>query len=312
MREKSRGTKLNPLVSVVICTQNRASMLLAAIASICTTKPAVSFEVIVVDNGSIDDTRKSVLSLTDVHVSYIFEGRIGLSRARNTGLSSAKGLYVAFLDDDAIARPGWLEAIVDGFRYDSSAASIGGPVRPIWHAPRPEWLQDEVAHGLTILDWGRSPIRLDLSHSWLVGANMAFKRDVLVEVGGFDLRLGRHGTSLLSNEDTFVLRQIERRGYITLYWPKMEICHPVFQTRLDKDWLVQRNFWQGVSDARVWKIESEASRHGRLLQAMREVKSLPQVEEMLAVSDEGSAFTQRCRAARQAGLITELLGGAES
>src|SRR5262249_24766290 len=120
-------------------------------------------------------------------VRYLREERIGLCIARNNGWQAASGRYIAFFDDDAIALPGWLAAIRDGFASASgSTGVIGGRVDPIWEQRRPAWLADEIAGSLTIVDWGE-PQRVipDIRREWLVGANMAVPRALLAEIGGF-------------------------------------------------------------------------------------------------------------------------------
>lgn len=297
-----------PVVSVVVCTRDRAQILGQALHSLISpVPPEQPFEILVIDNGSVDETAEVVRSLNIAGLRYLHEPVSGLSQARNTGWRAARGRFVAFLDDDAHASPGWVDAIVGGFEKDAGAGAIGGPVQPIWHAPRPSWLTDEVAHALTILDWGTKAHRLDTQRQWLVGANMAFRRDVLAECGGFETRLGRQGDLLLSNEETFLLHQVERLGHRVLYWPSMRVEHPVPAARLDPRWLIQRHFWQGISDARVWMMKNATTSTSDSL--IRSASSLPAPEPDDCTVSDGPDFTRRCRAARQAGYVTGLLGG---
>lgn len=296
-------TGADPLVSVVICTQNRAALVGAAIASLShPAPPRAPYEIIVVDNGSVDGTAAAITALGNPLLTCLHEPIPGLSRARNLGWRAARGSIIAFLDDDATACPGWIDAIAAGLEQDAGAGAIGGPVVPVWHAPRPDWLMDEVAHALTILDWGPGARRLDIGREWIVGANMAFRRPLLDRTGGFEPRLGRQGDLLLSAEETFLLRQIDRLGHGVLYWPQMQVLHPVPKARLNRRWLVQRHYWQGVSDATICAIEGSASVE-RALQAAR---ALPAPQPM----DGAKGFTLHCRAARQAGFVAGLLGGA--
>src|SRR5713226_9622239 len=121
-----------PLISVVICTRNRAQLLERALASVADQEFArTDYEILVVDNGSTDRTQEVVKQFPDAR--YLYEGEAGLCIARNAGWREAKGRYVAFFDDDATALPGWLAAIRDGFASASPLVGIvGGPVRPIW------------------------------------------------------------------------------------------------------------------------------------------------------------------------------------
>jgi len=121
-----------PLISVVICTRNRADLLAKAIASIIGQDfPRRDLEIIVVDNGSSDHTPEAVRSLQAAGaIRYIREEQIGLCIARNRGWRAAHGRYIAFFDDDAIAQPGWLKTVRQAFESAPGAGVIGGPVAP--------------------------------------------------------------------------------------------------------------------------------------------------------------------------------------
>jgi GT2 family glycosyltransferase len=84
---------------------------------------------------------------------------------------------------------------------------------------------------------------------WLVGANIAFDRDALREIGGFPEHLGRQGGKLLSGEETAVKRALERRGLASWYAPDAVVRHYVSPERMTQRWLLRRIFWQGVTDA---------------------------------------------------------------
>ncbi len=129
------------------------------------------FELIVVDNASSDSTRAVTRSFEGSPlIRYAHEQVIGLSHARNTGRKLARGRYLPYLDDDAIAMPGWVRAIVVAFNVTSRVAAVGGRVEPIWEAPRPEWLSDTLALGLAVANWSDQPSLLrDVSKQWRCG-----------------------------------------------------------------------------------------------------------------------------------------------
>jgi len=144
VHERGTSPPAGPVVSVVICTLNRAALLKTALESLAEqTAPPGSFEVLVVDNGSTDDTAqvadgfRKVLNLTCVR-----EGRTGLSHARNRGYLGAHGAYVAYLDDDATARPDWVEGILAAVQRENPDV-LGGPVIPVFAAGRPAWFPPE-------------------------------------------------------------------------------------------------------------------------------------------------------------------------
>lgn len=105
-----------PLFSVTITTYNRSELLPRALESVL-AQTFRDFELIVVDDGSTDDTRDLVAAYTDPRIRYVFQENSGLSAARNRGVAASNGTYVTFLDDDDEALPEWLtrfSGLVDG------------------------------------------------------------------------------------------------------------------------------------------------------------------------------------------------------
>jgi glycosyltransferase involved in cell wall biosynthesis len=140
--DADRGSR-TPRFSVVICTYNRASTLAGAMKSVL-DQEGDNFELVVVDDGSTDDTGAQVASFADRRVSYVRRANGGLSAARNTGAEFASGDYLAFLDDDDRFLPGWLapvtSAVVDeGCTVVSWAAECvdtdGRPLPPLLPCP---------------------------------------------------------------------------------------------------------------------------------------------------------------------------------
>lgn len=238
-------------ISAIICTHNRAQYLKKTIQSLITqTLPKDQYEIIVVDNASEDKT-KQVCTEYASHLRYIYEPKLGLSQARNAGWKAANGKYVAYLDDDAVASPDWLQKIVEAFKsITPQPGALGGKVEPIWEGPKPAWLSDKLLGQLALLDWG--PGRLTLNEKqWFVGANMAYPKHILEEVDGFKTFLGRKGNNLLSMEENLLRKEIERRGYKCFYDPQIVIKHHILPSRLTKKWFMERAYWNGVSSALV-------------------------------------------------------------
>uniref|UniRef100_B8HT95 Glycosyl transferase family 2 n=1 Tax=Cyanothece sp. (strain PCC 7425 / ATCC 29141) TaxID=395961 RepID=B8HT95_CYAP4 len=299
------------LISVVICTYNRASYLAKAIQSLLeqSLEPQ-SYEIIIVDNGSTDTTKMTVEQFSaNINIRYIYESNQGLCYARNTGWRKAKGKYVAYLDDDAIASPFWLNKIIEVF--DSGIANpgcVGGKVKPIWEAPRPQWLSDELLATLTIVDWSDAPqVISDLSQQWLVGANIAFPKEVLEELGGFVAGLGRVGNNLLSGDDTFLEKQIIQAGYSCFYHPEIVVHHHIQLSRLSQDWFISRYLWQGRSDAMMQLIEATLPWYNRFwmvaLKVVGLLRSPKKVLALLIPTDKPKQFTQKCFALIEIGHI---------
>lgn len=317
MRKRSISlteTKQLPLISVVICTHNRASHLANALESIQQQLySSDKFEVIVVDNASIDSTRGVVESFAETaSVRYVYEKRLGLCHARNTGWRIAKGRYIAYLDDDAVADSGWLQALEDAFASSPDAGVVGGRVDPIWEGPRPAWLSDELAMGLTIVDWAESPKKIvDFDVEWLVGTNMAISRKLLEQTGGFRPSLDRMGNKMLSSGDVFLQKQIIKQGYSCLYYPRAVVFHFISSSRLNQHWFLRRYYNQGLSDVMMQIIGENTYRSKRLVIALAKLWQLicspHKLKILMHATVNPERFTEKCFTLITVGHIVGLL-----
>ena len=116
-----------PTFSVVICTYNRADRVGRAITSVL-QQTLADLELIVVDDGSVDGTREVVTAIDDPRLRYVYRENGGLSAARNTGVASSCGRYVAFLDDDDEVLPRWLEMMDDALDGDDAVVTCAAYV----------------------------------------------------------------------------------------------------------------------------------------------------------------------------------------
>src|SRR5690606_7231752 len=123
----------------------------------------------------------------------------GVSGARNAGLEVARAPIIAFIDDDGIADPDWLERVRSGFD-DAAVIGVGGSVDPLWERRRPAWFPREFdwVIGCTYESMPKKPEPVRN----LITCNMAVRRDVFDIVGGFELALGRLGTTPLGCDET--------------------------------------------------------------------------------------------------------------
>lgn len=245
-----------PKVSVVICTRNRAEFLEKCLLSVKEqTLAAHVFEVLVVDNGSTDETPLLLKKFSkQLPLTAITEPVVGLSRARNTGWQAARSDYIAFLDDDAMADPEWLASGLCSFETVRPVpAALTGPIRLVWEQKAPVWLTPDIQGCLGFLDFGPDARKFG-GQETLFGANCFFHRQSLERFGGFNERLGRFNTVLLSGEETLLQRQIENAGECLWYEPHASIRHWVSAMRTTRKWFYQRYYWGGVSDYFMDKI----------------------------------------------------------
>ena len=183
-------------VSVIVCTYNRSGSLLDTLDSLANmvVSKSVDWEVLVVDNNSTDDTKKITEAFIDRgnhHFRYLLEPVQGLSFARNRGINTSGGRILAFTDDDVLVDKNWLMKIIETIEL-YNADCVGGKVLPLWLAPRPRWLPDNLLNVLAMLDLGEDVIEFGRdAHRDLYGANFAFKKEFFLKHGLFDVRFGR-------------------------------------------------------------------------------------------------------------------------
>lgn len=241
-----------PKVSIIICTYNRVALLVKTLESLLSLDRLSEAEVIVVDNRSTDNTADAVKRFLEEHAGkldarYILEPVQGLSAARNTGILAAKADIIAFLDDDAIPCPSWIDTIVSTFGSRPDCMAMGGPIAPIFESGRPEWLIKPFELPYTIVDLG-GRVREYPGKLHPCGANMAMRKTVF-DISLFPLELGRKGDSLLSGEEQWLFGQIRKERHTILYHPEMAVDHFVAAGRLTEEWIMKRYYSQGISNA---------------------------------------------------------------
>jgi glycosyltransferase involved in cell wall biosynthesis len=240
--------EINCLISAVVCTYNRGPYLAKTIESLLNqTLSRALYEIVMVDNASTDDTASIVKGYAHEGVRYVYEPKQGLSHSRNTGFRQSRGDVVAYIDDDATARPDWLERLLKAFSSDEKIVAAGGKINPVWEIEKPDWITPNLYTYFSCIDWSDTPYYLEKGR-YLFGCNMAFKKQLLVDSGGFSTILGRIGNNLLSNEEWEVFKYIDQRGFKKYYDPEICVDHMVLKSRINWRWLKSRLYWQGVSN----------------------------------------------------------------
>jgi len=238
---------VTPFITVAICTRNRASFLEKAVQSVI-SQIVSDCEILIVNNASTDNTPQLAAGFVAAYpqIKVITEPELGLSAARNTALSRARGKYLVFLDDDAEAEPGWLDAYRDFFLSPpvTNIACVGGAVFSRHEAPPPAWFRP----GSDVLDLGDYP-RPFQARAGPWGCNFALHREVSLELGGFDVSLGRKGKSLAAHEESDLIERIWRAGHEVWWLPAARIKHFVSAERLRLGWQLRSQYNQGQSSA---------------------------------------------------------------
>jgi glycosyltransferase involved in cell wall biosynthesis len=208
-------------ISLIICTRDRCQQLARCLQFVRGIIFERSWEVIVVNNGSIDGTGTVVqnfISSNSLSVRYIFEPKLGKSNALNSGLENARGDIIAFTDDDCYPVPDFLSAIWKVFQSPSVDYMVG---RVMLHDPADHPIA--VNESLTPVTYrGRSFLSGGLG--FFGGGNMAFRRNIIVEIGGFDPMFGP-GSRFRYAEDLDVIGRASAMGYEGRYCPDVVVRH---------------------------------------------------------------------------------------
>jgi len=207
-------------VSVLVCTRNRAGSLEATLRRFFAQRFAggYEFELLVVDNASTDETKQVVERCVAQHpglARYLFEQRRGLTYARNTGLLAARGEVIVFTDDDVLVSEDWLDEIHREFAGNQSLRMLSGRVL----------LAGAELQQVSLLQSDeRASFGLPDGVNFVMGANMAFRREVFDRIGLFDVRLGA-GRFFAGSDDVELIYRGLKAGYKLLYAPNVLVHH---------------------------------------------------------------------------------------
>lgn len=226
--------------SIIVCTYNRADSLRDTLKALRAQQAPerCEWEVLVVDNNSSDHTRRVVED--EQHewprLRYEFEARQGLSQARNHGIGCARGDILLFTDDDVLPEPDWLTATMSGLeRYRADAC--GGYIAPVWENPPPDWLTERFYGFLAVRTDREDDYPITAAAQAPFGANMAFRKHVFDQVGGFDTTRGRQGKVLASGEDGEMFERILNAGLKAVFLGRSRVHHKVEAFRTTKSYL---------------------------------------------------------------------------
>lgn len=227
-------------ISVIICTHNRSEILKKCLERIYQqTVFTNSYEVIVVDNNSQDNTKDVVAIYKDKNIKYLFEKRQGLSYARNTGAQHATNQWITYLDDDGLAHPNFIaEALNTIANYDFDC--FGGVYYPWFKFKRPRWMREDYGtkiHLATKITEIFSPL--------LDGGIFAIKREVLFKVGGFPQNLGMSGRKIAYGEETLLQQKLIDANFKLGFNPYWSMDHLVGKHKLNLYWHLKAEYAKG-------------------------------------------------------------------
>jgi len=247
--------------SVVVSTydEKRWADLVACMRSLEAQDRPPLETIVVVDHNS-DLLEKAAGEFSNARVIANDRPR-GLAGARNSGIAAARGEIVAFIDDDARAEPDWL-AELEGCIAEPATVGAGGALLPLWQGPEPVWFPREFywvfGCSYTGLPESLGPVRNP------IGANMAVRRSVLEEIGGFreggsesaprEIRsrgVVRAGGNVPDDTDLAIRVKQRRPDAVWLYQPRAKVLHSVTRERASLAYFLRRCYEEGVGKANL-------------------------------------------------------------
>jgi len=302
-----------PLVSVAVPTRNRARRLDRLLGTLA-AQEAVSFgwEVIVVDNGSEDDTEEVVRRHAaggSIVLRHVFEPRVGLHYGRHRGAREARGLYLAYLDDDMELSTTWIQGV--DLLERRRADAVVGRILPLWEGRPPAWLRSLVDDGvyppLGLLNLGEK--RRAVDPLTVFGGNCFLPRRLIFELGGFHPDgFPRERRRYRGDGETGLMRKFRNSGFRSFYDPAATAYHVVSPERMSEAYLCARAYNQGISDSFAYfrdlhGVESGPKPCSRVGRAVETCRRLPLSDLLRTIRTKVTRWGRRVVSRRYVDLL---------
>lgn len=238
-----------PSLTIAICTKDRTENLARCLKSLLklqnpNSEGSPRFEILVVDNAPSDQKTKALVSSLQ-KVQYVRELKPGLDFARNLALKEAESELLAFLDDDVVVDRNWIDGLMEAWAENPDAAAFTGLVLPYELVTEAQILFEQgggFRRGFGKICYGQTlpgnPLHPCGAGIFGAGCNMAFRREILLKLGGFDEALDT-GAPLPGGGDLDIFYRVIRAGYSLIYEPQYLVFH---QHRREKEKL-RRQYW---------------------------------------------------------------------
>ena len=229
-------------LSIIICSYNRASYISDALTSLYGQSSGLDdFEVIIVDNNSIDNTKEVYAQWrqtnTNGQFSFISETKQGASFARNTGAAIAKGEWVCFMDDDAVATTDYVKNIIKHIQDQPFIVGFGGRIIPKYIPAEPKWMSYYVSSLVGNFDYAPTACAFE-NGKYPLESNMIVKKSVYDQIGGFNVNLpGVVGTLRIGGEGKELFYKIIALGHTIYYDPSICVHHVVEVKKLTSEYM---------------------------------------------------------------------------
>lgn len=249
------------MISIIIPTLNRSKELGENLYRLISyIKDPDLFEIIIIDNGSKDNTSEVVKNLTKIspefNVKYIFDSEPGLLTGRHRGFQESSGSILAFIDDDILISETWLPFLRELQNSFLEFGFFTGPNLPLYSAYPPDWIQyfwrqnhlDKECSWLSLMDFGNEPKEVPLVYVW--GLNFIVRRDIFMTSGGFNPdNISTQYQHFQGDGETGLSFKAFKLGSKALYHPSLLVYHQIGKERLTKAYFGKRSYYQGVCNS---------------------------------------------------------------
>ena len=230
------------ILSIVICSYNRASYISDALDSLYNQSAGLqNFEAIIVDNNSTDNTAEVFAQWRAAHpqgsFTYLTETKQGASFARNTGAAAAKGQWLCFMDDDAIVNSNYVENIIKHVETKPTVVGFGGRIIPKYIPAEPKWMSYYVSSLVGNFDYAPTACAFE-NGKYPLESNMIVRKDSYDSLGGFNTALpGVVGSLRIGGEGKELFYKILALGHTIYYDPTIEVQHVVEVKKLTPEYM---------------------------------------------------------------------------
>jgi glycosyltransferase involved in cell wall biosynthesis len=221
-------------------TRNRARSLNRTLESLRRLRPSLSWELVIIDNGSSDNTQlvlEDFVATFAGPVQLVSEPKRGLANAHNAGCRATRSPICVFTDDDCYPAADYLDAVSLCFAEDPRLGFIGGRILP-WSEDDCKITIQESLQRVTFAPYSFIPTGV------IQGANFACRRAAIEEVGGFDSRFGP-GALFFNAEEVELLARISAAGWVGAYDPRPVVYHDHGRKGGWDEWRVMRSYDRG-------------------------------------------------------------------
>ena len=249
------------ILTVAVCSYNRAHRLPGLIAALREQKCSIPFEILVVDNNSTDNTQQVLRELAELDgapLRYVKEIQQGIVHARNYAIQkTGDRTYLAFIDDDELPGPDWLKATVDAFEREG-ADCVGGEIKvslPV--KKRLDWLEEELLGFLGEKKYSTEPFWITDRSTPVWSGNIAYRTSVFANGLRYDPRYNRKGQGIGGGEDAIMFDILLKQRIKIRYKPDMVVNHFVEEWKLKRRYFLKLHFIAGIKFGRYATGEYE-------------------------------------------------------